>query len=120
MRVVERNREGGDRADEFGITLDVENGLLELGAHGVHGFECIVLEDFFADFIPEIFLRIEFRRVGREVAPWPKSMMVIGSVPLGRWETRGSFAACAAYQVRSRATVALRLGAIAERWPYPQ
>jgi len=28
--------EGGDRADEFGITLDVENGLLELGAHGVH------------------------------------------------------------------------------------
>ena len=50
-----------------GIALEVENGLLELGAHGAHGFECVVLEDFFADFIPEIFFRIELRRIGRKI-----------------------------------------------------
>src|SRR6478672_10215258 len=41
----------------------LEDGLLKLGADSVHGFERIVLEDFFADFIPEIFLRIEFGRI---------------------------------------------------------
>ena len=38
-----------------------EDGLPEFGAHRIHGFEHIVLEDFFADFIPEVFFRIEFR-----------------------------------------------------------
>ena len=33
---------------EFGIALDVEDGLLEFGAHGVDGFERIVFEGFFA------------------------------------------------------------------------
>ena len=49
------------------IALDIEHSLLELGADRVHGFERIVLEDFFADFIPEISLRIEFRRIGRKI-----------------------------------------------------
>ena len=39
----------------------------ELGAHGIHGFEGVVLEDFFAEFIPEVFLRIEFRGIGRKI-----------------------------------------------------
>src|SRR5260370_10419723 len=47
--------------------LDVEDCLPELGAHLVHGLKRVVLEDFFADFIPEIFLRIEFRRIGRKI-----------------------------------------------------
>src|SRR5262249_7295579 len=59
--------EAGDGANELGVSLEIEDGLLELGAHGVHGFECIVLEDFFADFIPEIFFRIELRRIGRKI-----------------------------------------------------
>jgi hypothetical protein len=29
--------------------------------------EGIVLEDFFAEFIPEVFLRIEFRGIGRKI-----------------------------------------------------
>jgi bifunctional non-homologous end joining protein LigD len=41
--------------------------LPELGAHGIHGFEGVVLEDFFADFIPDVFLRIEFRGIGRKI-----------------------------------------------------
>ena len=52
--------------DALGISLDVEDGLAELGLHGVHGFERVVLEDLFADFVPKIFFRIEFRRIGRE------------------------------------------------------
>jgi hypothetical protein len=52
---------------ELGVALDVEDSLLEFGVHGVDGFERIVLEDFLADFVPEIFLRIEFRRIGREI-----------------------------------------------------
>src|SRR5208282_1976487 len=59
--------ERGDGLDEFGIALDVEDGLLEFGAHGVDGFERVVFEYFLADFIPEIFLRIEFRGIGRKV-----------------------------------------------------
>ena len=53
--------------NEFGIPLDIEDGLFEFGAHSVDGFERVVLEDFLADFIPEIFLRIELRRIGRKV-----------------------------------------------------
>ena len=40
---------------------------MSLVADGVHRFERIVLEDFFADFIPEIFLRIELRRIRRKI-----------------------------------------------------
>jgi len=46
--------------DGFGIAFDIEDGVLELGAHGVDGFEGVVLEDFLADFIPKIFLGVEF------------------------------------------------------------
>jgi hypothetical protein len=31
---------------------------------GIDGFEGVILEDFLADFIPEILFWIEFRRVG--------------------------------------------------------
>jgi hypothetical protein len=41
--------------DEFGIALNVEDGLLEFGAYAVDRFEGVVLEDFLADLIPEIF-----------------------------------------------------------------
>ena len=34
---------------ELGVALDVEDGLLEFGVHGVDRFERIVLEDLFAD-----------------------------------------------------------------------
>ncbi len=40
--------------------------MFELGAHGVDGFEGIVFEDFLADFIPEIFFRVELWRIGRQ------------------------------------------------------
>ncbi len=43
-----------------------EDRLPELGAHGADGFEGAVLEDFLADFIPEIFFRVEFWRVRRQ------------------------------------------------------
>lgn len=39
----------------------------QLGGDRVDGFECIVLEDLFTDFVPESFLWIEFRRIGREI-----------------------------------------------------
>jgi hypothetical protein len=52
---------------ELVVALDVEDGLFEFGAHGVDGFERIVFEDFLTDFVPEIFLRIEFRRIGRKI-----------------------------------------------------
>jgi hypothetical protein len=52
--------------DEFWITFDIEDRLFEFGAHGVDGFEGVVLEDFLTDFIPEIFLRVEFWRIGRQ------------------------------------------------------
>ena len=45
--------------DCSGIAFHIEDCLLELGAHGADGFEGVVLEDSLADFIPEIFLRIE-------------------------------------------------------------
>jgi len=48
--------------NEFGIPLGIEDGLFEFGTHSVDGFERVVLEDFLADFMPEIFLRIEFRK----------------------------------------------------------
>ena len=51
---------------DFGIAFDIEDRLLELGADGVDGFEGVVLEDFLADFIPEIFLRVELWRIGRQ------------------------------------------------------
>jgi hypothetical protein len=47
--------------------LKKAEGLLELGAHGIHELERILLDDFFAESIPEIFLRIEFRRIGRKI-----------------------------------------------------
>src|SRR5260370_21956540 len=50
----------------LGIAFDIEDGLFELGVHGVDGFEGVVLEDFLADFIPEIFLRVELCRLGRQ------------------------------------------------------
>jgi hypothetical protein len=40
--------------------------VIPLCIHGVDGFEGIVLEDLLTDFIPEVFLRIEFRRVRRQ------------------------------------------------------
>ena len=43
--------------------LDVEDGLFEFSAHGVDGFQRVILEDFLADFIPEIFLWIKFGRI---------------------------------------------------------
>ena len=51
---------------DFGIAFDIEDRLLELGADGVDGFEGVVLEDFLADFIPEIFLGVELWRIGRQ------------------------------------------------------
>src|SRR4249919_4149132 len=59
--------ERGDGADQLGIALHVEDGAPELGADGVHRFERIVFEDFFTDFIPQVFLRIELRRIRREI-----------------------------------------------------
>ncbi len=47
--------------------LDVEDGLPELGAHSIHRLEDVVLEDFLTNFIPEVFLRIEFRGIGRKI-----------------------------------------------------
>ena len=49
--------------DGFWIAFDIEDGLLELAAHGIDGFESVVPEDFLADFIPESFLRVELRRI---------------------------------------------------------
>ena len=51
--------EGRDGFDGFGIAFDIEDSLFELGAHGVDGFEGVVFEEFLADFIPEIFLRVK-------------------------------------------------------------
>ncbi len=48
------------------IAIDVADGFVEFGIHGVDRFEGIVLEDLLTDFIPEVFLRIEFWRVGRQ------------------------------------------------------
>src|SRR6476659_78124 len=61
-----RYREGRDGLYDFGIAFDIEDRLLELGADGVDGFEGVVLEDFLADFIPEIFLGVELWRIGRQ------------------------------------------------------
>jgi hypothetical protein len=36
----------------LGFRFEVEDGLFELSAPVVRGFERIILEDFFADFIP--------------------------------------------------------------------
>jgi hypothetical protein len=49
----------------FGIAFDIEDRLLELGADSVDGFEGVVLEDFLADFIPEILLGVELWQIGR-------------------------------------------------------
>ena len=49
--------------DGFWIAFDIQDGLLELDAYGVDGFESVVPEDFLADFIPESFLRVELRRI---------------------------------------------------------
>jgi hypothetical protein len=38
-----------------------------LGTHRVHGFKREVFKDLLADFIPEILLCIEFRRIGRKI-----------------------------------------------------
>jgi hypothetical protein len=41
-------------------------GFIEFGTQSVDRFEGIVLEDLLTDFIPEIFLQIDFERVGRQ------------------------------------------------------
>ena len=41
--------------------------MLKLSAHGIDGLEGIVLKEFLADLIPEIFLWIELWRVARSV-----------------------------------------------------
>ena len=48
----------------FWIALDVENGLPKFCAHGVHGFKGEVLEDLLANFVPEVLLRVQLRRIG--------------------------------------------------------
>ena len=53
--------------ERIGVALHVEDGAPELGADGVHRFERIVFEDFFTDFIPQVFLRIELRRIRRKI-----------------------------------------------------
>jgi len=55
-----------DGFDDVWIVFEIEDGLLELGPDGVDGLEGVVLEDLLADFVPDIFLRVEFRRVGRK------------------------------------------------------
>lgn len=47
--------------DGLGISLHVEDGL-----HGGHGFECAILEDFLANFVPEIFFGVELGPIGRK------------------------------------------------------
>jgi hypothetical protein len=47
-----------------GFALDVENCLPEFCTHGVHGFEGEVLEYLFADFVPEVLLRVQLRGIG--------------------------------------------------------
>ena len=49
------------------IALDVEDCLLEFSVHRGDGFERIVFEDLLTNFVPNIFLRIELRRIGRKV-----------------------------------------------------
>ena len=53
-------------SDEFWVAFNVEHCLLELGTNGLDGFEGVVFEDLFSSFIPEIFVRVEFRRIGRQ------------------------------------------------------
>ena len=52
--------------EALGITRDIEYGLPEIGVNRAHGFECPGFEDFFAEFVPESFFRIEFRRIARK------------------------------------------------------
>src|SRR5262249_4778411 len=56
-------RERGDRFYDVSIAFDVECCLLELVIHCVHRFESIVFEDLFANLIPDVLLRVEFRRI---------------------------------------------------------
>ena len=50
----------------FGLRFEIECGLLEFVIDFVHRFECVVLEDFLADLLPKIFLRVGLGRVGRQ------------------------------------------------------
>ena len=43
--------------------MDVECSFIEFSVDVVHGFEGIVLEYFLTNFIPEVFLRVQLRRV---------------------------------------------------------
>jgi hypothetical protein len=49
--------------DKFWVALEIERGLVKLVIDLVHGFEGVVFEDFLANLVPEIFLRVELRRV---------------------------------------------------------
>ena len=46
--------------------LDVQCGFIKLGVDVVHGFEGIIFEYFFPNFVPQIFLRVQLRRVRGE------------------------------------------------------
>jgi hypothetical protein len=48
------------------IAFDVKCSLIELSVDVAHGFESVVLEYLFTNFIPDIFLRVQFGRVRRE------------------------------------------------------
>jgi hypothetical protein len=48
------------------VVLDVEDCLLELAVHCIDGLEGVIFEDFLADFVPQVFLGIEFGRIGRQ------------------------------------------------------
>jgi hypothetical protein len=52
------------------VAFDVEDCIIELLMHVVHGFEGVVLEDFLANFIPQIFLWIGFGRIGGRNSSW--------------------------------------------------
>jgi hypothetical protein len=65
--------------------LEIERGLLELVIDFVHGFESVVLENFLANLVPEIFLRVELRRVG-----WQKGQLDVS----GDYQIAAAVIAC--------------------------
>ena len=55
-----------DGFDDLRIAFDVKRCLHELVTNLVHRFEGIILEDFLTDLIPDVFLRIQLRRIRRQ------------------------------------------------------
>ena len=51
---------GRDRFDHLWVAFNVKCRLFELIANLIHRLEGIVLKDFLADLVPDIFLRIQF------------------------------------------------------------